>query len=72
MGGVRGDGDVSPLALPFSPHDHMSIKSENWMRRMNDGIAPVTCFEADEECETSYQDRNGQYQGQTAVTLPQT
>ncbi len=38
----------------------------------NEGVAQVVFFEADEECETSYQDRGGKYQGQTGVTLPKT
>jgi dCTP deaminase len=38
----------------------------------NEGIAQVIFFEADEECETSYKDRGGKYQGQTGVTLPKT
>ena len=29
-------------------------------------------FESDEECEISYKDRKGKYQGQTGVTLPKT
>jgi dCTP deaminase len=36
----------------------------------NEGVAQVIFFESDEECETSYKDRNGKYQGQTGVTLP--
>ncbi|BBP05465.1 dCTP deaminase [Sulfuriferula plumbiphila] len=36
----------------------------------NEGVAQVVFFEADEECETSYRDRGGKYQGQTGVTLP--
>ena len=36
----------------------------------NEGIAQVIFFESDEECETSYKDRNGKYQGQVGVTLP--
>ena len=36
----------------------------------NEGIAQVLFFEADEECETSYKDRGGKYQGQIGVTLP--
>jgi dCTP deaminase len=27
-------------------------------------------LQSDEECETSYNDRGGKYQGQTGVTLP--
>jgi dCTP deaminase len=38
----------------------------------NEGVAQVIFFEADEECETSYKDRGGKYQGQTGVTLPKT
>lgn len=36
----------------------------------NEGVAQVLFFESDEDCETSYRDRNGKYQGQTGVTLP--
>ena len=33
-----------------------------------EGIAQVIFLEADEECEVSYADRKGKYQGQTGVT----
>jgi len=36
----------------------------------NEGVAQVLFFQSDEECETSYKDRGGKYQGQTGVTLP--
>ena len=36
----------------------------------NEGCAQVLFFESDEECETSYKDRGGKYQGQSGVTLP--
>ena len=35
----------------------------------NEGCAQVLFFEADEDCETSYRDRHGKYQGQVGVTL---
>lgn len=35
-----------------------------------EGCAQVLFFESDEECEVSYSDRKGKYQGQTGVTLP--
>ena len=35
----------------------------------NQGIAQFLFFESDEECETSYADKGGKYQGQTGVTL---
>jgi dCTP deaminase len=36
----------------------------------NEGIAQVLFFEADEECETSYADKKGKYQGQQSIVLP--
>jgi dCTP deaminase len=36
----------------------------------NEGIAQVVFFAADEECEVSYADKKGKYQGQTGVTPP--
>ncbi len=36
----------------------------------NEGLAQVLFFEADEECEISYADKKGKYQGQTGVTPP--
>ena len=38
----------------------------------NEGVAQVIFLESDEECETSYKDRGGKYQGQKGVTLPKT
>lgn len=35
-----------------------------------EGIAQVLFFESDEDCETSYADRKGKYQGQEGLTLP--
>ena len=36
----------------------------------NEGLAQVLFFQSDEECEVSYKDRNGKYQGQRGITLP--
>ncbi len=36
----------------------------------NEGIAQVTFFESDEDCETSYADRAGKYQNQTGLVTP--
>lgn len=38
----------------------------------NEGVAQMLFFQSDEECQTSYRDRNGKYQGQQGVTLPRT
>lgn len=62
---------------PFEPgwEGHVTIEISNTTPLpakiyANEGIAQVLFFEADEECEVSYADRNGKYQGQTGVTLP--
>ena len=36
----------------------------------NEGISQVLFFESDEDCELSYADKKGKYQGQREVTLP--
>ena len=36
----------------------------------NEGIAQVIFFEADEVCQSSYQDKKGRYQAQKQITLP--
>jgi dCTP deaminase len=36
----------------------------------NEGLAQVLFFEADEECEISYADKKGKYQGQKSIVLP--
>lgn len=36
----------------------------------NEGIAQVVFFEADEECEVSYDERRGKYQSQMGITPP--
>ena len=38
----------------------------------NEGVAQLLFLESDEECEVSYKDRGGKYQGQKGVTLPKT
>ena len=35
----------------------------------NEGIAQILFFKTDEQCDVSYADRKGKYQGQTGVTL---
>ncbi len=62
---------------PFEPgwEGHVTIEISNTTPLpakiyANEGIAQVLFFEADEECEVSYADRRGKYQGQTGVTLP--
>ena len=64
---------------PFEPEweGHVTLEFSNTTPLpakiyANEGIAQVLFFESDEECETSYKDRGGKYQGQQGVTLPRT
>jgi dCTP deaminase len=60
---------------PFEPEweGHVTLEFSNTTPLpakiyANEGIAQVLFFESDEECETSYKDRGGKYQGQSGVT----
>jgi dCTP deaminase len=62
---------------PFEPgwEGHVTLEISNTTPLpakiyANEGLAQVVFFEADEECETSYADRKGKYQGQRGVTPP--
>ena len=64
---------------PFEPEweGHVTLEFSNTTPLpakiyANEGVAQVLFFEADEDCEVSYRDRGGKYQGQTGVTLPKT
>ena len=64
---------------PFEPEweGHATLEFSNTMPLpakiyANEGVAQVIFFESEEECEISYKDRKGKYQGQTGVTLPRT
>lgn len=62
---------------PFEPEweGHVTLEFSNTTNLpmkiyTNEGIAQVIFLEGDEDCETSYKDRGGKYQGQTGITLP--
>jgi dCTP deaminase len=62
---------------PFEPEweGHVTLEISNTtplpcVVYANEGLAQVLFFESDEECETSYGDRKGKYQGQRGITLP--
>jgi len=64
---------------PFEPEweGHVTLEFSNTTPLpakiyANEGVAQVLFFESDEECEISYKDRAGKYQGQKGVTLPKT
>jgi dCTP deaminase len=65
--------NVTPLEPSW--HGHITLEISNTTPLpakvySNEGVAQLVFLEADEECEISYADRQGKYQGQTGVTLP--
>lgn len=65
--------NVTPFEPEWEGHVTLEISNTTPLPARvyaNEGIAQVLFFEADEECEVSYADRSGKYQGQTGVTAP--
>ncbi|MEP7273220.1 MAG: dCTP deaminase [Acidobacteriota bacterium] len=53
------------LVLEFSNSANLPVRIY-----ANEGIAQVTFFESDEDCDISYADRQGKYQDQVGLTTP--
>ena len=65
--------NVTPFEPEFEGHITIEISNTTPLPAKvysNEGVAQVLFFEADEECEISYADRKGKYQGQRGVTPP--
>jgi dCTP deaminase len=65
--------NVTPLEPSWEGHITLEISNTTPLPAKvysNEGLAQLLFLEADEECEISYADRNGKYQGQTGVTPP--
>jgi len=65
--------NVTPLEPEWEGHVTLEFSNTTNLPAKiyaNEGVAQMLFFESDEECETSYRDRGGKYQGQTGVTLP--
>jgi dCTP deaminase len=65
--------NVTPFEPEWEGHVTLEISNTTPLPAKiyaNEGIAQVLFFEADEECETSYRDKKGKYQGQMGVTPP--
>jgi dCTP deaminase len=65
--------NVTPLEPEWEGHVTLEFSNTTTLPAKvyaNEGVAQVLFFESDEQCETSYRDRGGKYQGQTGVTLP--
>lgn len=64
--------NVTPIEPGFKGHVVIEISNATNLPMKiyaNQGIAQFLFFESDEDCETSYADKGGKYQGQTGVTL---
>ena len=67
--------NVTPLEPEWEGHVTLEFSNTTNLPAKiyaGEGCAQVLFFESDEECEISYKDRGGKYQGQTGVTLPKT
>ncbi len=65
--------NVTPLEPEWEGHVTLEFSNTTTLPAKiyaNEGVAQMLFFESDEECETSYKDRGGKYQGQVGVTLP--
>ncbi|MAS83472.1 MAG: dCTP deaminase [Legionellales bacterium] len=67
--------NVTPLEPEWEGHVTLEFSNTTNLPAKiyaNEGVAQVIFLESDKECETSYKDRSGKYQGQRGVTLPKT
>ncbi len=67
--------NVTPLEPEWEGHVTLEFSNTTTLPARiyaHEGVAQMIFLAADEECETSYRDRGGKYQGQRGVTLPRT
>ena len=67
--------NVTPLEPEWEGHVTLEFSNTTSLPAKiyaNEGVAQMIFLESDEECETSYKERGGKYQGQKGVTLPKT
>ena len=65
--------NVTPLEPEWEGHVTLEFSNTTSLPAKiyaNEGVAQMLFLESDEECEVSYKDRGGKYQGQKGVTLP--
>jgi len=65
--------NVTPLEPEWEGHVTLEFSNTTPLPakvHANEGAAQFIFLKADKECETSYADRKGKYQGQKGVTLP--
>jgi len=64
--------DIESDICIIPPNSFALARTIEYFRIPRNVLTICLFFESDEECETSYKDRGGKYQGQTGVTLPKT
>ena len=67
--------NVTPLEPEWEGHVTLEFSNTTPLPAKiyaNEGVAQMIFLESDEDCEESYLDRKGKYQGQIGVTLPKT
>lgn len=65
--------NVTPFEPAFEGHITIEISNTTPLPAKiyaNEGIAQVLFFEGDTQCDVTYKDKCGKYQGQTGITLP--
>ena len=65
--------NVTPLEPEWEGHITLEFSNTTPLPAKiyaNEGAAQVIFLESDEDCEVSYKDRGGKYQGQSGITLP--
>jgi len=65
--------NVTPFEPEFEGHITIEISNTTPLPAKiyaNEGIAQVLFLEGDGQCETTYKDKKGKYQGQEGITLP--
>ena len=67
--------NVTPLEPEWEGHVTLEFSNTTPLPAKiyaNEGVAQMLFLQSDEDCQTSYADRAGKYQGQRGVTLPRT
>ncbi len=65
--------NVTPLEPEWEGHVTLEFSNTTPLPAKiyaNEGVAQMLFYESDEQCETTYKDRNGKYMKQTGVTPP--
>ncbi len=67
--------NVTPLEPEWEGHVTLEFSNTTNLPAKvyaGEGVAQMIFFQSDEQCEETYRQRGGKYQGQTGVTLPRT